>query len=398
MISLTKIRYGLEQVWRAAINEKAAVALWRTPADTEVHLLADFSTSLLKGRLNLQKTEPGFAVCPFLSPEGNESLTLRPGLHLIYRGGQLYQEKSIQLPRDFEAALGTGLKQPIPYHLNLRPDTDISGQKQHFIAMVDKGLKAIELGEFDKVVTARTFDSPLPPDFNVVDQFNKLEKAHPHAFVSLISIPERGTWMGASPELLVETLGHERFRTVSLAGTKPFPAQGDLKNAVWNQKEIEEQALVSRFIIEQFKTIRLREFEESGPRSSRAGTMIHLKTEYTVNMEETNFPELGTVMLQLLHPTSAVCGMPKFNALRFILAHEDLKREFYTGFLGPLNINGKTNLYVNLRCMQILRKRVVLYAGAGITHDSNPEDEWAETDLKCQTLLAAMNGKNDSAA
>jgi len=97
-------------------------------------------------------------------------------------------------------------------------------------------------------------------------------------------------------------------------------------------------------------------------------------------------------MLHLLHPTSSVCGMPKFPALQFIVANEHLNREFYSGFLGPVNIKGNNQLYVNLRCMQILRTRVVMYAGAGITHDSDPEKEWDETALKCQTLLDVING------
>ena len=154
--------------------------------------------------------------------------------------------------------------------------------------------------------------------------------------------------------------------------------------------------MVSRYIIEQFKIIRLREFEETGPRSVRAGNMIHLKTEYIVDLKKVQFPELGTVMLNLLHPTSAVCGMPKFSALRFIAANENLNREFYSGYLGPVNMNGQSRLYVNLRCMQILQNRAVLYAGAGITHGSIPENEWEETALKCQTLLDVMNGNTQS--
>ena len=157
------------------------------------------------------------------------------------------------------------------------------------------------------------------------------------------------------------------------------------------KKEIEEQAMVSRYIIEQFKTIRLREFTESGPRTVQAGNMIHLKTEYTVDLDNVIKPELGSVMLQLLHPTSAVCGMPKFSALSFIIANESLSRELYSGFIGPVNMNGLTQLYVNLRCMQILKTRAVLYAGAGITHGSKAEKEWAETALKCQTLLDLMS-------
>jgi isochorismate synthase len=275
--------------------------------------------------------------------------------------------------------------------LTAKGQTEISGEKDHFIKMVEDGITAIEEGEFDKVVSARTYDEPLLENFDIIEQFNRMEKAYPDAFVSLVSIPGHGTWLGASPELLIE-VSVEHFRTVSVAGTQPFPLDKDVSEAAWNQKEIEEQAMVSRYIIEQFKTIRLREFEESGPRSVRAGNMIHLKTEYNVNLKEVNFPELGTVMLHLLHPTSAVCGMPKFSALRFIAANEHLNREFYSGYLGPVNIDGNNRLYVNLRCMQILRTRAVLYAGAGITHDSIPEKEWDETALKCQTLLSVMNG------
>ncbi len=389
--------------WRAAINTNASVALWRCPREKQIHFLADLSPDPKKRRLNLQKCEEGFALSPFMNPEGNETLFLKADIHMVLmedgtwdmEHGRRKMGHGTELEKywiEVEKQSKSNDK-TMPYHLNIRPDTEISGKKAHFIKMVGNGIAAIEDGEFDKVVSARTLDEPLPEHFNVVDQFQRMEKAYPGDFINLVSIPERGTWMGVTPELLIES-SNDQFRTVSLAGTQPFPLDVDLSEAAWNQKEIEEQAMVSRYIIEQFKTIRLREFEESGPRSIRAGNIIHLKTEYTVNLTEVHFPELSTVMLHLLHPTSAVCGMPKFSALRFIVANEHLSREFYSGFLGPVNMDGVSRLYVNLRCMQILRTRAVLYAGAGITHDSIPEKEWDETALKCQTLLDVMNGNS----
>lgn len=357
----------LQSLWIEAITDGSAVVVWRAPRSKQIHFLADKSPS--KGRIDLQQS--GFAVSPFLNPEGNETLFLKAEKHTVLENG-------------FEQFDGSA-----PYHLNSRPDTEISGEKAHFIKMVEDGVAAINDGEFDKVVPARTLDQPLAADFNVLNQFYKMVEAHPDAFVSLLSIPGIGTWTGATPELLIESSA-KHFRTVSLAGTQPYVEGSDLSEAAWNQKEIEEQAMVSRYIIEQFKTIRLRKFVESGPRTVQAGNMIHLKTEYTVDLNEVNMPELGSVMLQLLHPTSAVCGMPKFPSLSFIIANESLNRELYSGFLGPVNMDGTTQLYVNLRCMQILRNRAVLYAGAGITHGSNTEKEWAETALKCQTLLDVM--------
>jgi isochorismate synthase len=363
---------------------EGSVAVWRCPREDKIHFLADLSESPSKGRIDLQNTEPGFLVSPFMNPEGNETIFLNADVYGVRMSdGTWNMDHGEDAFRQAQCSIN--------YHLNTRPDTEISGEKDHFIKMVEDGITAIEEGEFDKVVSARTYDEPLLENFDIIEQFNRMEKAYPDAFVSLVSIPGHGTWLGASPELLIE-VSVEHFRTVSVAGTQPFPLDKDVSEAAWNQKEIEEQAMVSRYIIEQFKTIRLREFEESGPRSVRAGNMIHLKTEYNVNLKEVNFPELGTVMLHLLHPTSAVCGMPKFSALRFIAANEHLNREFYSGYLGPVNIDGNNRLYVNLRCMQILRTRAVLYAGAGITHDSIPEKEWDETALKCQTLLSVMNG------
>jgi len=380
----------LKTLWLYAITQNASIAVWRCPNGESTFFLADLSGSPKKGRMDLQNTESGFVVSPFMNPEGNETLFLKSDVFASTdkNGNWIVEKGELLKNEDTE-------KSPQKYYLNNRPDTEISGEKSHFIKMVENGITAIEEGEFDKVVSARTYDESLSDNFDIIDQFNRLENAYPDAFVSLVSIPGRGTWMGATPELLVESTNNH-FRTVSVAGTQPFPLDKDVSEATWNQKEIEEQAMVSRYIIEQFKTIRLREFVETGPRSVRAGNMIHLKTEFNVDLNEVHFPELGTVMLNLLHPTSAVCGMPKFSALRFIAANEHLNREFYSGYLGPVNMEGITRLYVNLRCMQILRTRAVLYAGAGITHDSVPEKEWKETALKCQTLLDVMNGDGQS--
>ena len=379
-------KIDLKNLWSSAMAKNGSVAVWRCPRENSIHFLADLSKLPAKGRIDLLNTEQGFLVSPFMNPEGNETLFLKSDVYANKMENGSWKMVHGTLTNSIQEG-----STDIPYHLNTRPDTEISGEKDHFIKMVEKGITAINEGEFDKVVSARTYDEPLSENFNIIDQFNRLEKAYPDAFVSLVSILGKGTWMGATPELLIES-SSVHFRTVSVAGTQPFPLDKDLSEAAWNQKEIEEQAMVSRYIVEQFKTIRLREFIETGPRSVRAGNMIHLKTEYTVDLNEVHFPELGTVMLHLLHPTSAVCGMPKFSALRFIAANEHLNREFYSGFLGPVNMDGVSRLYVNLRCMQILRTRAVLYAGSGITHDSVPEKEWDETTLKCQTLLGVMNG------
>ncbi|MBK8292346.1 MAG: chorismate-binding protein [Flammeovirgaceae bacterium] len=166
----------------------------------------------------------------------------------------------------------------------------------------------------------------------------------------------------------------------------PYTPDINLKYVAWTQKEIEEQALVCRYIINCFKKIRLREYEEHGPKTIVAGNLLHLKTEYEVDMAATNFPQLGSVMLKLLHPTSAVCGMPLENSLAFLKEHEGFDRQFYSGYLGPVNLKEESHIYVNLRCMQIFEDKVRIYAGAGVTADSVSETEWMETEMKMLTL------------
>jgi len=79
--------------------------------------------------------------------------------------------------------------------------------------------------------------------------------------------------------------------------------------------------------------------------------------------------------------------MPKEPAVQLINEFEAHDRKFYTGYLGPVNLDNKTSLYVNLRCMELFNTKANLFAGAGVTAISDPEKEWSETELKFNTLL-----------
>jgi isochorismate synthase len=117
---------------------------------------------------------------------------------------------------------------------------------------------------------------------------------------------------------------------------------------------------------------------------------MHLKSDFTVDMAATNFPQLGSVMLKLLHPTSAVCGMPLESTREFLMKHEGYARQGYAGYLGPVNIENNTHLFVNLRCTQLFENEARLYAGAGVTIDSDPAKEYEETEMKMNTLSAII--------
>ena len=356
-----------ENSWEDGISRGAALAAWRLPHASEAFLLQDFQGgSLLTEGWNVADLPAGFLAAPFI------------GLPYFLASDSL---TSWTLPTESTS-------------INIVFDGEDPSKKQEFKSWVSSAIEAIKQGPLQKVVLSRTDVKELPAGFSIVSSLEELAAAYPNAFVCAISIPAlAGIWMCATPEILVEQKDGV-FRTISLAGTQSgVDDQGNVLSpaqARWSQKEIEEQAFVSRYIIDCFKKIRLREYTELGPKTISTGNLLHLKTEYIVDTKAMDFPQLPGLMLGLLHPTSAVCGTPKQEAIEFILKTETHDRSMYSGYLGPVNIAGNTHLFVNLRTVKITGNQAEFYAGCGITEDSDPEKEWQETQMKCQTLQRVL--------
>ena len=211
--------------------------------------------------------------------------------------------------------------------------------------------------------------------------------------MSLVAIPGVGTWIGATPERLLTT-SENSLTTVALAGTQAKPTNLPLKTVSWGAKEVREQALVSDYIRAFFQKVGA-EWDEDGPQTVSAGNVVHLQTTFRAKVDQDQQVTLVNQVFDHLHPTSAVCGMPKEQALDFILEHEMYDRSFYSGFLGPIRLDGLCQLFVNLRCMQLNEDKARLYVGAGITAESIPQAEWQETVLKSQTLLSVLQPTNE---
>jgi isochorismate synthase len=371
--------------WHFALA-KQPFASWQMPGQNQQHWVA--STEVIIQKINIETSKPGFAISPFLNPDLAQTYFIPADYHFVFQNFEIAPDTE-RVP--FEAGKtkpDNAQAQALWWQQLPRFEVKNNYQDTDFQALVSKAVQTIQAGNFQKVVLSRCQSFPLSASFDPVLQFQHFCRAYPHAFVYMFYLPEIGFWMGATPETLISIDENQLFKTVALAGTQANQSATPLTKATWTQKEIEEQAMVSRYIIDCFKKIRLREFEEEGPKTVVAGNLLHLRTLFSVDMHATNFPQLGSVMLELLHPTSAVCGMPKPAALAFILEQEGYPRSFYSGFLGPVNIAQTTHLFVNLRCMQLCTHQAILYAGAGITEDSEPQKEWNETALKMQTLLS----------
>jgi isochorismate synthase len=368
------------------VENDYSFALWQLPGTQTKNLIISFTSSAINAPL--EDLSEGFVFAPF--DKSKQNYFLKADLSFSFNNGALADPQSpaeISSHNWLYEVVSKSSGKKAASHFAKQNSSPITIDKNTFEQLVQACVNQIELGSFEKIVPSRSKSINLPTSFDAVDAFQKLCHAYQNAMVSFISIPGVGSWLGATPELLVCVENKTTFKSVALAGTKLFQEGTNLKNVAWTQKEIEEQALVSRYIINNFKKIRLREFEEHGPKTVVAGNLMHLKTEFSVDMVATNFPQLGSVMLNLLHPTSAVCGMPLEPALEFLHRHENYDREFYSGYLGPVNRNNDIHVFVNLRCMQLFEGRAIVYAGAGVTVDSVPEHEWEETEMKLNTLL-----------
>ena len=243
---------------------------------------------------------------------------------------------------------------------------------------------ALANNHFQKLVLSRRVDIPKDDDVTPLELFRRACERYPRMFISLTYTPYSGLWLTATPEILLSGEGN-RWHTMALAGTMPYADQ-----VSWSDKNIQEQRYVATYIaktLEQFTD----DCQEEGPKTARAGHLAHLRSDFTFSLhDDTSIGQL----LDALHPTPAVCGLPKHESYHFILQHEHHDRSYYSGFMGPLSVNGQTNLFVTLRCMQIFEHSYRLYAGGGLLKDSIEELEWQETETKLDTMRHIIYNDN----
>ncbi len=262
--------------------------------------------------------------------------------------------------------------------LNIASKTEETSRSSH-LALVSEAVKQMQNNAFKKVVLARTKVLHHTPDIPTL--FLKFSRAYPSACVFLFCTAGAGCWMGATPETLLHVAGNT-VSANSLAGTRPAGSA-----QVWGQKEKQEQQFVTDEIAEVFRASGVSEITFQGPNTRHAGPVEHLFTEVGGTKPASLKP---TALASKLHPTPAVGGLPRKEAIAFIGEFEPIKRDYYCGYLG-VSTQKKSTFYVNLRSMQLFKNSLILYAGGGITAASDPELEWDETERKLQTLLAVIN-------
>ena len=335
-------------------------ALWRLPYDKFATLVrqtegepADLLSCMeLNGR-------SGFVLVPFEVKSGQPILVIRPD--------EIFHQ---EIP---------AIASPAPVNVSV-PE---GGRSYYAIDFANFHAQLMQ-GTFRKIVLARCVDEQTPATIDPVQLFYRACQLYPRMFIALVHTPQSGTWLTATPEILLEGSGRE-WRTIALAGTMKLEGDqlnGEGETVTWSTKNIEEQRIVATYIaecLEQFTA----DFNEEGPRTVRAANLVHLRSDFTFTLPTND--RIGD-LLQSLHPTPAVCGLPKRDAFQFITHNEHTPRRYYSGFMGMLDPSAETHLYVSLRCMNIDVDSCHLFAGGGLLRDSTEEQEWQETEAKLETM------------
>lgn len=316
--------------------------------------------------------ETGFIMAPFDIRNGHRYLLVRPDriIHSNRITRQTLREVQKLEPRKAQLWDGTF---PV-----------VTG-KETYISQVEAIKHSISNGAFQKAVLSRitVVEGEIIP--KIPRLYQTICRRHPNAFAYLFKSDDQ-FWIGASPEPLLQ-LKNGSLSTVSLAGTRPF-AERHMNINRWTAKEILEQEYVTRYIHDVLRTFDIRDYRVGSPYVKKAGNLLHLRTDFSFGVGKIR--DRLWELVDALHPTPAVAGHPKEDAIRFIKQLEPHDRGYYTGFLGPISRNEGLDLFVNLRCMRISPGYLSLYVGGGITLDSDPESEWDETRWKAESLMKIL--------
>ncbi len=367
-----------------------SMAIWSLPGSSHWKAILSFQPITIDDPLNL-KEKQGFLFAPFAAVKSNSASFIQHEAELVSdgRGMRIIWHESVDEARRqaFCTSLQKTLEQSTHRHHVNKSTGSSTGIKEEFISLTHKALGAMSEGLFEKVVLATNKLVELDKLFSCGTTLSALKTLYPGTLVSLMSTPEYGTWLGASPEILLEFDNSFHARTVALAGTRQVN-EGSIN--AWEEKEYIEHGVVTRYLHDLVNRMNIDDYSLGEVNSFKVGNLVHLKQE--LQWPASMFAAADVVeIMQELHPTPAVCGQPKDIARDFIVKNENFDRDFYAGFLGPANYDTRLSAYVNIRCMRLLDDKAELFAGAGITVDSSPEHEWEEVQAKLKVIENALS-------
>lgn len=305
----------------------------------------------------------GFYLFPFSKRENCHPVFFKPDLHFEWnkRSEQQLHLQKLALSED-----------------EITPQFLYQISEDSYKASLEDFLAELENRNIKKAIFSRIKKETLDSSFDIDFFYEKMCNQYPKAFIYVLNLPGDGVWLGASPELLI-SYDKGIARTVALAGT--LKINKNLPAPEWTRKEIDEHRLVENHIIKVCNDMDLK-YEKTPVRSSSTGKVYHLKSDFSLLLDQ----KTVAPFLDKIHPTPAISGLPQDLSLDLIYETEKHQRGYYCGFLGWVDNPESFNLFINLRCMKKIDNEIFLFAGGGITPDSNIVSEWEETEVKMTTI------------
>lgn len=370
-----------------AAVEGLPYAFWRAPDAPGFSVLISTSQPEMASVFDGNDV-PGFVAAPFRSEDGNQAWRLKADVLITPQGSQyLDGTRLVDNPvTEMQARIAAGLPRQSLQAPAAQGAAPQATDRTTYEDRVRRAVAQINAGYCEKIVLSRIVPQPLPDDYDLIDLAERLDQAHPHAFICVLNAKPTGTWLIATPEILMAADGEE-IRTMALAGTQWPPEGTRLSDVEWTDKIVLEQALVADFIRAAFAAEGVESLAETAPATVQAANLCHLRSDFSA---PTVPPEALAGLLRRLHPTSAVCGTPRPESRDFILAEEGDTRGLYTGYFGPAGLEGRTDLYVNLRSARLAGHEIFLHVGGGIVGASDPALEWEETVAKTRTIACVL--------
>lgn len=381
LVEMDRLRIALQ----ALVLSKLPFVLYRLPEGTPQLMVLTQGKPLSFTALSALDEASGFVMAPF-DLSGSHPVVLWPNASCLKASG--WPDITTCLTELLSAPDWAALKAQVEQAALLAPGTINTMGAGPYRSDFAQFSAALHADLFQKLVLSSYFEQESSC-FYVLDNFMRACAVKPELMVVLAQAPQVGTWFVATPEVLVRTLPQSsRLHTMALAGTMPYCAE-NMELAAWSHKNREEQALVTSYLT----AILGDDYEAHGPYPVKAGSVVHLRTDLTFT------PKQGlSALLAALHPTPAVCGLPKAAALDFIVKHESYQRSYYAGFLGEMQCpKSGTNLFVNLRTIELLAQQGVWgpwtfrsYVGGGLLAASNEDSEYAEICAKNRSVLSNL--------
>ncbi len=287
--------------------------------------------------------------------------------------------------RSLRWTLPTGVIPSAPAAAVRAPDPEA---QERWEALVRAALAAMADGAIDKLVGARRVRWSRPGGWSLGEVLSRLS-THDGARFAMSLAPDV-VFVGATPERLVLRRG-DTVEVDALAGSVPRGADDPAAIAALldSAKDRHEHELVVTFIADTLRALGLPVSHSAVPSVRSLPSVHHLWTPIRSRSESA--PDALT-LAAALHPTPAVAGSPRADALRWIARHEPDPRGWYAGALGWCDARGDGRFVVALRSAVIRGDEAWAYVGAGLVPASVPSAEWRETEAKLRTARVALEG------